>query len=315
MMDHLPSLDPQESSLLSSMKKGLRYKIEFFPFYGFIKVIRLLPYSIAEKSLIVLFIFVGKILGIRRRVAYQNLKRVFPDKDNDEIRKMLHGMYVNLAKNCAEIFVCGFEGIQKKIDIEGWDNLIDALSLKKGVLLASAHMGNWELAGAFLSRKSPLAIIYKKIRNPHYDDFVNRNRRQNGIIILDKKDSLRPVLKLLKQNYIITILVDQNAGRKGVETDFLGSPASTFIGVAKISVMTGVPIVPAVAVRHKNGGHRLIFEKPIYPDNYDKSEISQKLLTEKASKQIEKNILRYPEQWFWVHRRWRGAGKARKIRQ
>ena len=107
-------------------------------------------------------------------------------------------------------------------------------------------------------------------------------------------------------------MVDQNARKQGVQIDFLGYPASTFVGTAKIALKTGTPIVPAIAVREKDGSHTFYFEKMIDPNDFKDKEYPIQELTEYVSKQMEPYIMKYPEQWFWVHRRWRNFSKARE---
>lgn len=106
-------------------------------------------------------------------------------------------------------------------------------------------------------------------------------------------------------------MVDQNARKNGVIVDFMGHPASTFVGTAKIAIKTGTPIVPGVALRREDDSNYLVFEPMIDVTKYNDSEDSIKDLTQDVSKRIEKYVEKYPGQWFWVHRRWRGAHKGK----
>jgi KDO2-lipid IV(A) lauroyltransferase len=177
--------------------------------------------------------------------------------------------------------------------------------------MASMHTGNWELAGRYIHTKHKLSVIYKKLRNRYLNDFTYSIRNSDGLVLIELKTALRQILKLLKEKYIVTIMIDQNARKNGVRTVFLGHPASTFVGTAKIAIKTQSPIVPALALRTPDDKHKLIFEPMILPEGYENTTKDIIALTEKVSGQLEKYIRQYPEQWFWVHRRWRGYKRAK----
>ena len=295
------------------MKKALKSKIEFFLFRIFYKLFKMLPYPFVEKMITQIFIFAGMILGIRKKRAKMQLKMVFPEKSSKEIREILIGMYRNMGITTAETYFGNTQKLFDKAIVDGWEILDKAVKMGKGVILTTGHLGNWELAGRYIAANYKMGVVGRKLRNRYLDSFTNKLREKENIIIIDRKKALRPIIKLLKENYIVSLLMDQNAGRNGILTDFLGFPASTFVGAAKIAIKTGCPIVPAFAIRLTDGTHRFICEEIIYPEKYENTLESIKELTELVSKKLEKYILKYPQQWFWVHRRWRGAKKARKI--
>ncbi len=295
------------------MKKSTKNKLEFISFRIILFIFRILPYKIVELIVTNILVFGGMTLGIRKKVAENNLKMVFPDKSKKEINSIMKEMYYLLGKTTAETYFCAPQKLYEKVTLEGWNNLEKAVAENKGVILAAGHIGNWELAGRFIARKYKLSVVYKKLRNKYFNEYTNKLRNKDNVILIDKKQALKPILKLLAQHYIVTIMIDQNAGKDGILTNFLGHPASTFLGISKIAVKTGTPIVPAIAVRLSDGSNKFIFKEVIDPNNYDKSPEKIKELTEKVSLEIEKYILKYPSSWFWVHRRWRGSKKAKKI--
>ncbi len=221
-------------------------------------------------------------------------------------------MYFNMGVTVAEIYLLDIQKLMNKVETKGWENLKRAVNMGKGVILASGHIGNWELAGRYIAANYKLAAVIKTQRNKLFDKYTNELRENCNVTLINKKKALKPILKYLKEDFIITILTDQNAGKDGVLTDFLGHQASTYVGAAKISVKTSCPIVPAYSIRRDNGTHLFIFEEMILPDDYENTPASIKDFTEFISKSIEKYIIEYPAQWFWVHRRWRGYKKARK---
>ena len=295
------------------MKKKIKSKIEFFLFRIFYKLFKMLPYQSVEKIITQIFIFAGMIFGIRKKIAMIQLKMVFPEKSSQEIRKILIGMYRNMGITTAETYFGNTQELFDKAIVDGWEILDKAVKMGKGVILTTGHLGNWELAGRYIAANYKLGVVATRQRNRYFDSFTNKLREKENIIMIDKKKALRPIIKLLKENYIVSLLMDQNAGRNGILTDFLGFPASTFVGTAKIAIKIGCPIVPAFAIRLSEGTHRFICEEIIYSDNYENTLESIKELTELVSKKLEKYILKYPQQWFWVHRRWRGAKKGRNF--
>ncbi|MCD4819615.1 MAG: lysophospholipid acyltransferase family protein [Candidatus Cloacimonetes bacterium] len=296
------------------MNKELKSRIEFGLFIFIYRFFKLLPYSLVRNFLQNLFIFGGYIIGIRKKVAYNNLTKVFKDKSDSEKKKIIKLMYKYMGRTTAEIYFGDEEKLFQETKIIGKENLDNAVKMEKGVILATAHMGNWESSGKIIHRYHNVAVIYKKQRNQYFDEFNNKLRTRNGIILIrNQRSEMRTMFKLLKQNYILAILMDQHAGSRGILTTFLGLPASSFPGTARIAIKLNCPILPGVAVRDKKGNNVLICEKMILPDDYANDDRGIKRLTEDVTNVIEKLIIKYPEQWFWVHKRWKSVESAKVI--
>jgi Kdo2-lipid IVA lauroyltransferase/acyltransferase len=293
------------------MSKKVKSRIEYILFIALLKFLKLFPYKMILYIVRKLAVFVGMVIGIRKEVARKQLKRVFPNKSDKEIKALLKDMYYQFGWNACETFFAEPKDLFKKIEFVGKENMEAALAMNKGVIVATAHLGNFELGGRFLASMYPLTDVGKTQRNGMFDEFANKLRREANIEMIDMKFAAKTIFQRLKQNYLITLLMDQNAGKRGVLTDFLGFPASTFTGAAKFSIKTKCPIVPAVIIRNTNGTHTLFADKPIIAKEYSADEKSAQILTENISKQIEKYILQYPTQWFWVHKRWKGFKKAK----
>lgn len=294
------------------MKKPVQSKIEYLLFMGMCHVVKHLPLNVIKSFAADLMQFGGMVLGIRKKTAEGNLKLVFPQMTAIERKKILTDMYREMGKNAAEVYFADFEELYNDVVLEGWENLEEAIALNKGVIMASAHTGNWELAGRYIHRKHKLSVIYKKLRNRYLNNFTYSLRNDDGLVMIELKNALRQILKLLKDKYIVTIMIDQNARKNGVLTNFLGHPASTFVGTAKIAIKTQTPIVPAIALRTADDKHKFVFEPMILPHDFKNTTADIIALSECVSQPIEKYILQYPEQWFWVHRRWRGFKRAKK---
>ena len=295
------------------MKKATKSKIEFFFFKLFINIFKLVPYRLTKSFLANLFVFGTNLFDIRNSLAKKQLEMVFPEKTEKEIKKIIKKMYYHMGLTTAESYFGNKDKLFKTCKIEGWDNMKNAVKDGKGVILATGHFGNWELAGKYIASHFDMAVVGKRQRNRYFDDYTNALRLKDKVIVITKKNALRPILKMLSEGYIVSLLMDQNAGKNGVLTDFLGHEASTFVGAAKIAIKTGCPIAPAYAIRKDDGTHLFICEEIISPEGFKNNLEDITKLTEIISKRIEKYIYQYPHLWFWVHKRWKGSKKARKI--
>lgn len=307
-------LDSVESeSGWSVMKKATKNRIEFAAFWVFLKTFGILPYAWKRRILEHIFIFGGTVLGVRKKIALENLHRVYPDMTTQEEKKMLREIFRHLGLSTAEMYFTRPETLYSSIKTHGLENLEAARSMDKGIILTSGHIGNWEIAGHYLSQTMSISVIYKGMRNNLLGEYTNNLRTKGTIKLIRMKQALRYVLKYLKEKYVVCILMDQNAGKRGVLIDFLGSPASAFVGAAKFAIKTGAPVVPAYSIREPDGSFTLYFEPMLDPTEFTNSTEDVHAFTQKISSNLEDYIRRYPEQWFWVHRRWRGAAKAKPV--
>ncbi|MDD3050391.1 MAG: lysophospholipid acyltransferase family protein [Candidatus Cloacimonetes bacterium] len=296
--------------------RNIRWKdlLEYSALRLLIAMIKLMPYHVTEKTFEYLAVKLRKNKITRGRLAYDQIKMVFPEKSEDEIDVILKKTFRMMALTGVESYLGDSEKLLKRCRTERLEILEEALKLTKGVLLATGHFGNWELAGKFLATKyPPVGVIIKKQRNRYFNEYTNRSRNKYGIVLIYLRNSLRQTMQLLKKNGIVAILTDQNAGKNGVKLDFLGHPASVHTGIAKISQRTGSPILPAFAVRNEDGIHTFYFENLIFPEEFSNNDEGIIEITKKLINIQEKYIYRFPEQWFWVHKRWKGADKAKDI--
>lgn len=288
-------------------RKDLINILEYYPFRALIALLKLLPYSCSKALILALFRLFGYGIGIRRNVAAAQLKKVYPRWDDAHLHKVLKAIYRQLALNIAEEYLLDDDRLNKNSTVKGKENIEKALSLGRGAILATAHFGNWEAARILPLKGIPLDVITKKQRNTLFDNYTNAIRQRSGMHVIDMKRGLRDVITNLKENRLVAILADQNAGSRGIVLDFLGYPASHWKGVAKLSLRYHIPIVPSFVVRQKDDSLCFEFSEMIYyPDLEDKEENYPQLLSP-IIRITEDYINRYPEQWFWVHKRWKHA--------
>jgi KDO2-lipid IV(A) lauroyltransferase len=290
----------------------MKNKLEFIGFISFIKLFKILPYRLAEWLFAHIFILGGYYLGIRKQIARKNLQMIFPDMKTNHQNKIIKKMYYHLGITAAETYLGKLSDLASRTAFEEKENIEKALQANKGVIISTGHFGNWELAGRTMAQNWPVSVVIKKQRNPYFNSYTNKLREAENIQIIYRKRALRGILKFLRKNALVCLLIDQNARARGMKMNFLAEPASVFTGAAKISIKTGAPVVRAVAIRKENGEHIFRFEEPLFPDNYKNNDHDIKKYTRKINSSLEKYIRLYPEQWFWVHRRWRKPDKARR---
>ncbi len=172
----------------------------------------------------------------------------------------------------------------------------------KGVLFATGHLGNWELSAyshALLS--APMDVVVRPLDNPRFDAFVERRRGLSGNHLISKRDFARPILQALRRNEAVGILVDQNVlPEHGVFVDFFGKPACTGTTFAKIAARSGAAVIPGFALWSEAEQRHILHFYPEVPITGD--EVADTAAIQKA---VEKAIRQHPDQWLWVHRRWK----------
>ena len=193
-------------------------------------------------------------------------------------------------------------GIHDWIRYEGYEHFEQALELGKGVLFATAHLGNWELSAfshALMSR--PMRIVVRPLDNPRIDALVESRRAASGNRLIAKKDFARSILQALKANEAVGILVDQNAGLSdGVFIDFFGIRACAGAGFAKIAAHSGATVIPGFALWSAQERKYILRFYPPLPITGDVVQDTQALHS-----QLESVIREYPGQWLWLHRHWK----------
>lgn len=289
--------------------KKFKSLIEFTGFLCLYYSLKIWPYAFTKRLLLVLAWFAGSVLKIRYKGTTNRLKNVFKNKSDAEIKALYKKIYKNLACTLAELYFMPLKKLKKNTKLIGYENIEKALELNKGVVLVSAHYGNWETFAITLSEKAPFSAIMTEQRNPYFNNFTVKTRQNFGYELIYKKNSMRNILKALKNNRLVAFLTDQAAGRNGILLNFLGNPASVHTGFAKIALKTGAPIVFLYSKRINNELNIMI-DKPIFVDEEKDNYIE---LTKEMNKKLEEVILDKPEQWFWLHNRWKKTHLAKKI--
>ncbi len=251
----------------------------------------------------------GSVIRYHRKDAIEALHRAFPEKPHDEILGIVRSMYANLGTNAVELFrMPGMtdEFLRTHIDVEGEPLAKDAMARGKGVIILTGHIGNWDLLAAGTPRLGyPLTIITKVMKNKAANDFWMEMRMRFGMKTVPAHNSYRACLSVLRKNELLGFILDQNMIRKeGVFVDFFGKPACTTPGLAYLSAQSGAPVVPVFMIRLEHGRHLIKVLPPIEPPP-DRESATIRDYTQRYTKIIEEMIRQYPDQWTWIHRRWR----------
>jgi KDO2-lipid IV(A) lauroyltransferase len=288
--------------------KKIRHYIEysFLLLFGF--VLRLFPLDVVRYFAVMLADFAFYCIPVRKKVTLDNLSKAFAGvKTHDEIKVIARNAYRQFSKTLFEIIYfpkLDKETILKMVSFENLNLLDDAIKNKKGAVLVGSHFGNWELMGIALSAHYPLTFLVGEQTNKLVDNILNSYRIQKGIKILPLKFALRGVMKVLKSNEFIAIISDQDAHENGAFVDFFGRPASTPKAPAQFALRLGCPIITGHNVR-ENGKFKVVFNEVKKPELTGNLEKDIENYTAVYTKIIEDYCRRYPDHWFWMHRRWK----------
>ncbi|MBI1790566.1 MAG: lysophospholipid acyltransferase family protein [Acidobacteria bacterium] len=237
-----------------------------------------------------------------RRVGRRNLSLALPGAYQPQI---LDGVFRGIAR--VLIALSQFprmhkDNIAEWIRYEGYQHFEQALQRGKGVLFATAHLGNWELSAfAHALMSAPMHVVVRPLDNPYLDAMVERLRGLSGNHILGKKDFVRSILKALHNNEAVGILVDQNSSLdEGVFVDFFGLPACTGVSFAKLAARTQAAVIPGFALWSETERKHILRFYPPVPMSGDAAADTQAI-----QRQLEGVIREYPDQWLWIHRRWK----------
>jgi Kdo2-lipid IVA lauroyltransferase/acyltransferase len=289
----------------------MRRKLEYAAAWPFIKILRILPRR-WSRALAIGLAHAFYLLHARlRRVGMRNLELAFPEKTESERKRILRGEFTSLGRQLAE--VCQFprytrENVDEVVVYDGLENYERAYARGKGVLFLTAHFGAWELSAFAHSLHGHwVNIVMRPVDNPYLDRLIQRYRTMHGNKTVGKDDFVRGLLAAMKAGETVGILMDTNmTPPQGVFVDFFGIPACTASGLARIALRTDAAVVPGFTIWDEAmGKYRLRFDPAVELARTGDLEADTVANTQKFTKVIEEYVRKYPEQWLWVHRRWK----------
>lgn len=246
----------------------------------------------------------------QRLIAIHNLTCAFPEMGMTEIVALTRKVYRHFAIVAAEFFeIPSLREVDPSViaEVEGLENCTRALAKNKGLLIVSAHFGNWEYGAALIGKLvQPMMVIYRPFDSAILENLIGWVRASAGSVPLPKERATLKMFRSLARNEIIGILMDQNvAAREGVFVDFFGRPACTTDGVAVLALNTEAPVIPTFMYRQKDGRYRLIIGKEVEITRTGDMHADIVANTQKFTGIIEDMIRKYPDQWLWLHQRWK----------
>ncbi|MFC3908633.1 lysophospholipid acyltransferase family protein [Legionella dresdenensis] len=260
---------------------------------------------------------VHRLLPYRKKVVMANIEQVFGEQLNQTQKKRLaQAFYSHLATSIKEAVQLRFMSearLRDLVEVRGHERLLEIAAQNQGVLVLTGHFGNWEFApiGGILNFKEfqgQFHFIRRTLGNKTIERILFRRYYQAGLNVIPKKNSLQQVCDALDQNHAVVFVLDQHASlvnRDGVAAEFFGKKAGTYRSLASFARHTGVPVVPAAGYRLPDGRHVLEFFEPIYWQEHENTQDAIYHNTLAYNKALEKIILAHPEQWMWLHKRWK----------
>ncbi|MFZ0761404.1 MAG: lysophospholipid acyltransferase family protein [Candidatus Sulfotelmatobacter sp.] len=289
----------------------MRQRLEYAAAWPFIKILGILPRRLA-RAIGIGLAWVVYLLHVRlRRVGMRNLAMAFPEKSEAERARILRGEFAGLGRQLAE--VCQFpkytlENVEQVIVYDGLENYECAYGRGKGVLFLTAHFGGWELSAfTHAMHGHRMHVVMRALDNAHLDRLIREYRTMHGNKTVDKDDFVRGLLSAMRAGEVVGMLMDTNmTPPQGVFVDFFGIPACTASGLARIALRTDAAVVPTFTIWDaKLGKYRLRFDPAVELVRSGDLEADIIANTQKFTSIIEEYVRKYPEQWLWVHRRWK----------
>ena len=298
------------------MPDSLRHRFEFALARGAFRTFGALPGRAAVGLGAGLAAAAHSPFRIRLGIVEEQIAAAFPDRGAAWVRETARASYRHFGREAAEIV---------RLNVGGRRDLLDRISGAEearrtfasggapglGAVIVTGHLGNWEAAGAAVSSLGmPLAAVVKRQSNPRFDHLLLESRRALGIEPIYMEDARTAMPDLIRSGTSVALVADQDARRRGIFVPFLGRPASTFRGPARLSLATGAPLFFGAAIRDGDG-YRAVVEPVISGLSNSEAEAD---LTAKWVARLETWVRRHPEQYFWFHRRWKTAPEDAETR-
>jgi KDO2-lipid IV(A) lauroyltransferase len=248
--------------------------------------------------------------GRRRHLVARNLELAFPGRPVAEIDALGREVFAHFGGLAADLLRSEEEpkeSLLARVEVVGLENARAAVETGRGVFFATPHIGNWEWAALVTGANGiPVTIVARPLDNPLLDARLTAMRERTGCRVVSKRDAARAILKTLRAGGVVGILADQRARPPdAVVVPFFGRPASTTSSVARLAARTGALILPVVCLRVSSGRYRLVYDVPIDVSALPREEREVEPLTARITALVESQVRSAPEQWLWLHDRWR----------
>lgn len=247
-----------------------------------------------------------KLSKKHRARALENLTRAFPEKTEAERESIAIGVLEHFGRVMAD-FLRSHKRTQQEVlestEVIGREHLTEALSRGRGIILISGHFGNWERMSHWISASGyPVSVVARDANDPQMNDLILELRHANGAKVIARGDAVRPILERLKANELVGILPDQNSGE--IFVPFFGHPCGTVKGPGTLARRTGSPVLPVYCLRIGPARYRMVICEPLSPEEgFEPIEG----MTRAINRSLEEQIRQFPDQYLWIHNRWKSA--------
>lgn len=293
------------------MKRARRHRLEAMAARAVSGLVSVLP----RRATLALGRAMGRTLGALDRrhiaIAVENLRFAFPEWSDEERRRVAHAVYGHFGAVLLDILWMAHRTpaeVAALVDeVVGAEHVERALGAGRGVVLVTAHVGNWELHGlAHGHRFGAIGVVARPLDNPELDQRLCAFRVRGGNTVIYKKRALAQVLRLLRENRGIALLIDQNVQESdGIFVQFFNRPAATTTVAAALAVKTGAALLPCRTELRADGRYRLLYDAPLDVAGEGDKQAEIARLTQDLTRVIEGWIRDAPTQWLWIHRRWK----------
>lgn len=293
---------------------GFRHRMEYVAVASVMTVVGLVPHRLALAT--------GNLLGLafyaldapHRRLAIRNLEHAFPGWPSAEVQRVAQRVFRHFGRLLIEVLrftQLPKDEMRAQLDFEGAERVRAALSHGKGVIFVSGHFGFWEIQGiGHALQLPPMAVVARPLDNPLLHGLLERARTRLGNSVIYRRGGLRRIMRTLQANSIVAIMIDQHIqSADAVTVSFFGRPVATTSAVAQLALRTGAAIIPVFAVPVAHNRYKLIYDEVVPPPALDCAD-PLKDLTQRCTDVLERYVREHPDQWLWMHRRWRDPGPA-----
>jgi KDO2-lipid IV(A) lauroyltransferase len=292
------------------MKPRLRHRVEYAALRIVTTLLRLVPLGVARRVGERIGRWGYSPLGIRRRTVERQLAAAFPGLGDHDVQRLARASYAHLGRLAIELALLPhlkLDGLLQLFERGGDLDVLQRLAKDgRGLVLCTGHVGNWELTGAYLAMQGlPLDAVVRRMANPLFDGFLNRTRSRVGMRVVHDSNAVRELTRGLRSGRHAALVADQGVlGLASSFVTFFGRPAKTPRGPAVFAVRFRTPVVFCAAVLQPNGRYRFVAEEIPVPDTGNReADIDQTV--QNFTSALERLVRRYPEQYFWQHRRWK----------
>jgi Kdo2-lipid IVA lauroyltransferase/acyltransferase len=284
--------------------------IEYILFLGLSNFTRLLGLNLSRKFSFFITVLFYYFIPIRKKTVFENLTNAFPEYSSDKIRKIAFESYRSFSIALVEILYMPYmtrNEIEKTVSCCNSDLIIKKFNEKSGVILLSAHYGNWEYGAASISLQVniPFKVVVKSQRNPYVTRWLNRVRSRWVNEVVSLGISIRQIYKELKEKNIVAMVADQRGPAEGIRVNFFGRRVSIYPGPAILSLKTNAPIIYGINVRQPDFTYKMVLheiDRNNLPENEEEKIVE---LSQRHASYLEKTIKESPDQWLWMHKLWK----------